>query len=72
MTDTASTTEPRFPELIDIPTLARLLGVKERYVRRMVVERRVPIVKLGHLVRFDLAEVRGWLEDHLRPPGCRP
>ena len=43
--------------------------MKERYVRRMVVERRVPIVKLGHLVRFDLAEVRGWLEDQRRPSG---
>ena len=69
MTDTASTTEHRFPELVDVPTLAELLGVKERYVRRMVAERRVPTVKLGHLVRFDLAEIRRWLEGQRRPGG---
>jgi excisionase family DNA binding protein len=67
MTDAASTTEHRFLELIDAPTLARLLGVKERYVRRMVAERRVSTVKLGHLLRFDLAEIRRWLEEQRRP-----
>ena len=72
MTDTTTTPEDRFPELIDVLTLADLLGVKVRYVRRMVAERRVPTVKLGHLVRFDLAEIRRWLEEQRRPPGCRP
>ncbi len=72
MTDTAATTEHRFPELIDVPTLAELLGVKERDVRRMVAERRVPTVKLGYLVRFDLAEIRRWLEGQRRAGGPRP
>ena len=72
MTDTTTTPEDRFPELIDVLMLADLLGVKVRYVRRMVAERRVPTVKLGHLVRFDLAEIRRWLEEQRRPPGCRP
>jgi excisionase family DNA binding protein len=69
MTDTATTPDDRFPELIDVPALAELLGVKERYVRRMVAERRVPTVKLGHLVRFDLAEIRRWLDERRRPGG---
>ncbi len=56
-----------FPELIDVHTLAELLGVGERYVRRMVAERRVPTVKLGRLVRFDLAEIRRWLDEQRRP-----
>ena len=56
-----------FPELIDIDTLAELLGVGERYVRRMVAERRVPTVKVGRLVRFDLAEIRRWIEEQRRP-----
>ena len=58
-----------FPELIDISTLAKLLGVGERYVRRMIAERRVPTVKVGRLVRFDLAEIRRWLEEQRRPGG---
>jgi hypothetical protein len=36
------------PELVDIETVGKLLGVGERYVRRMVAERRVPCVKIGH------------------------
>ena len=57
----------QFPELIDIKTLAQLLGVGERYVRRMVQERRVATYKLGRLVRFDLAEVRELVERARRP-----
>ena len=54
--------QTKFPELIDIATLADLLGVNQRYVRRMVAERRVPMIKVGHLVRFDLADIREWVE----------
>ena len=54
--------QTKFPELIDIATLAGLLGVNQRYVRRMVAERRVPMIKVGHLVRFDLADIREWVE----------
>lgn len=57
----------QFPELVDIETVARLLGVGERYVRRMVAERRVPTVKIGHYVRFDLADIRNWVEQQRRP-----
>lgn len=60
--------QPEFPELIDISTLAKFLGVGERYVRRMVAERRVPTVKVGRLVRFDLGDIRRWIEEQRRPP----
>jgi excisionase family DNA binding protein len=55
------------PELIDIARLADRLGVGERYVRRMVAERRVPTVKVGRLDRVDLAEIRRWIEEQRRP-----
>ena len=58
----------KFPELIDIATLAGLLGVGQRYVRRMVAEERVEVVKIGHLVRFDLNHIRNWIEEQRRPP----
>jgi excisionase family DNA binding protein len=51
------------PHLIDIPKLAEHLGVSIRHVRRLVGERRIPFRKVGHLVRFDPAEVAAWLED---------
>lgn len=61
-------TQLRFPELIDIETVARLLGVGERYVRRLVAERQIEVVKVGHYVRFDLEVVREWVEARKRPP----
>ncbi len=56
------------PELIDIETLAHLLGDSVRHVRRLVAERRVPYLKVGHFVRFDPAEIVEWL-DNARHPG---
>jgi excisionase family DNA binding protein len=58
----------QFPELVDIETVANLLGVGERYVRRMVANREIEVVKVGHYVRFDLDVVRHWVETRRRPP----
>ena len=57
--------------LVDIKTLAAILGVGERYIRRLVQERRVPFIKLGHYVRFDLQEIWVWV-DGFRRPQLRP
>ena len=55
------------PALIDLPAVAERLGVNERHIRRLVVERRIPFVKWGHLLRFDPVEIDAWL-DHARIP----
>jgi excisionase family DNA binding protein len=51
-------------QLIDIPTLARCLGTSIRHVRRLVAEKRIPYIKVGHLVRFDPGEIHDWLAAH--------
>jgi excisionase family DNA binding protein len=51
------------PELVDIATVAASLGVGVRHVRRLVAERRIPFVKVGHYVRFDTAELSVWVDD---------
>ena len=48
--------------LLDIDGLARRLGVTTRFVRRLVLERRIPFLKVGYFVRFDPAEVEAWLD----------
>lgn len=48
--------------LIDITAAAEHLGVTVRYVRRLVSERRIPYVKLGHYLRFDPAELETWID----------
>ena len=60
----------QLPVLIDIPTLARRLGTSDRHVRRLVAEKRIPYLKVGHLVRFDVVEVAEWLQaNRHRPSG---
>lgn len=48
-------------QLIDIAGLAERLGVGERFVRRLVDERRVPFFKIGRHVRFRLQDVEAWI-----------
>lgn len=48
--------------LIDIAGAAAQLGVSVRYLRRLVSQRRIPYVKLGHYIRFDPAEIDEWID----------
>jgi hypothetical protein len=41
------TDRDRAQPLIDLPEVARRLGVNDRHVRRLVAERRIPFVKWG-------------------------
>jgi excisionase family DNA binding protein len=54
--------------LIDVPTLACRLGVGERFVRRLVAERGIEVIKIGRHVRFDPEVVEAWIEDRRQAP----
>ena len=41
---------------------AAQLGVTERFVRRLIAERRVPFCKIGKFVRFDPYEIEEWID----------
>ena len=51
------------PRLLDISAVAAHLGVTVRHVRRLVLERRIPYIKWGHLLRFDPAAIATWLDE---------
>lgn len=55
-------------ELLDIDTVARRLGVGERFVRRLVFERRIAYVKVGRHVRFEPAVIDRWIADARQEP----
>ena len=55
------------PQPLTIDQLADRLGVTERYIRRLVAERRVPYRKLGNLIRFAEHEIAAWLDTTRRP-----
>lgn len=63
MTSLRETNSVSAPALLDVSALADRLGVTERFVRRLVAERRVPFVKLGKFVRFDPRDIESWLEE---------
>ena len=52
----------QLPRLLDLPGIAEHLGITERHVRRLVLERRIPFIKIGHFLRFDPEEIAEWLD----------
>jgi excisionase family DNA binding protein len=54
--------------LVDIDDVAHWLGTSSRHVRRLVAEKRVPYVKVGHFVRFDPKDIALWIEDQKVAP----
>jgi len=61
--------------LLDMEDVAHWLSTSVRHVQRLVHEKRLPYVKVGHFVRFDAAEVSRWIDDQKidgRPVGAQP
>lgn len=56
-------TTSRGDMLLDIKSAAEQLGCNERFMRRLVQERRIPFVKLaGTKVRFSQRELDHWVD----------
>lgn len=72
MTGMAAERDHQTPDrerMLDVVGLAARLGVTERFVRRLVHERRIRFYKVGALLRFDVADVEQWLAMHrVEPP----
>ena len=49
--------------MLGIPQLAERLGTTERFVRRLVCERRIPFHKVGKYVRFDPRDIDDYLAE---------
>ena len=50
--------------LLDIDAVAEMLNTSVRHIRRLVQERRIPVVRVGRLIRFDPLDLDGWLDEH--------
>lgn len=55
-----------FSHLLNVSEIAKYLGCKEKHVRNLVFRREIPFKKVGRLVRFDVEEVRRWLNQRSR------
>jgi excisionase family DNA binding protein len=54
--------------LLDVDSLAAYVGLSPHTIYTMVSQRRIPYVKVGRLVRFDLGLLDGWLKQHTVMP----
>ena len=54
--------------LIDVEGLAEYVGLSTHTIYTMVSQRRIPYVKVGRLVRFDLGLLDAWLKQHTVMP----
>jgi len=54
---------PARAALLDVAGVAERLAVTERFIRRLVFERRIPFLKIGHFVRFEAAEIERWIAE---------
>ncbi len=61
-TTQTSQADPASPSLLSIEQLADWLGVTDRFIRRLVAERRIPFLKIGKFIRFEPADVAAWID----------
>jgi excisionase family DNA binding protein len=50
-------------KLIGITEMAEYLGIRVSTLYSWVSQKRIPYIKLGRLVKFDLRKIDKWLED---------
>ena len=50
--------------LLDIKELAEFLGIAEGTVYVWVCHKKIPYIKVGRLIRFDLPKIEKWLEEN--------
>jgi len=55
--------------LLDYEGITSIIPLKVPTLRKMVSQRRIPFVKLGSRVFFDVAEIEKWLESQHVPTG---
>ncbi|MGB5759742.1 MAG: helix-turn-helix domain-containing protein [Acidimicrobiales bacterium] len=48
--------------LLDVDEAAAHLSVTPRFIRRLVAQRRVPYLKVGRFIRFDVSDLDAWLD----------
>lgn len=48
-------------KLIDLNEASVLLKVKKSWLRMAIFRRKIPFIKVGRLIRFDIEQLNEWL-----------
>ncbi len=51
-------------ELIDIKGICIMLRVKEAWIRKMIRTKKIPYIKIGGHIRFDIEKIKAWLNEN--------
>lgn len=57
------------PKLLSPPEAAERLNVSLYWVRRAILQNRIPYVKVGRLVRFKESDLDAYIENRTEPAG---
>ncbi|MGP6203911.1 helix-turn-helix domain-containing protein [Microbacterium sp. F2] len=60
-------TFPLEPQFLTVEQAAAYTGTSVRMIRRLVDQRRVPVAKIGSLVRIRISDLEAYLEANTRP-----
>ncbi|MDD5679935.1 MAG: helix-turn-helix domain-containing protein [Candidatus Omnitrophica bacterium] len=50
--------------LIDKNKIAEYLGVKPSTIYAWVNQKRLPYIKVGRLLKFDIRDIDAWIQEH--------
>lgn len=53
------------PKNLNVPEAADYIGISQRYLRSLIAERKIRVVRIGHRVLLRLIDVDRWLESKL-------
>jgi predicted DNA-binding transcriptional regulator AlpA len=54
-------------KLLDIKELEQRYGFKRWTIRSLCSQRKIPHIKIGRRVYFDVDAIEAWLQEHARP-----
>ncbi len=63
--------ESRNQPLINVQEVAQRLNMAVTTIYKMVNQRRIPYVKIGGALKFDLAQVEKWVQEQMVMPMTR-
>jgi excisionase family DNA binding protein len=50
------------PKNLNVPEAADYIGISPRYLRSLIAERKIRVVRIGHRVMLRLIDVDRWME----------
>jgi len=55
-------------KLLTLDDVCQKLSIKESHLRSLVFAKKVPIIKIGRLLRFSQEEIEQWISNQKKEP----